>query len=197
MNEIRLFQTAVSCSTLGPFRRFCIWVQGCEKRCAGCVSKEAQSLDGGYRISVEELAQRIISESGIEGITVSGGEPYLQWKALRCLIQQVRERQNLGVIVYTGYLFAEIRDNPLTQLCDTVIDGAYMRELDDGISLRGSSNQQIYCLTDRYRESMRPDFWGRNTELVATFEGGLSLAGIPSPNSIQFAQRLGDFLEGL
>lgn len=113
MDDLRLFQTAVSTDTLGPFRRFCIWVQGCRRSCAGCVSPEAQPLDGGYRISAAELADHIAAEPNIEGITISGGEPYLQWGALCRMLQNLRDRRELGVILYTGYLFDEVRGNPL------------------------------------------------------------------------------------
>lgn len=196
MDNLRLFQTAVSTDTLGPFRRFCVWVQGCQRGCPGCVSPEAQPLDGGYQISVEELAGHIAAEPDIEGITVSGGEPYLQSESLCRLLGLLRAQRELGVIVYTGYLFEEVRENPLTQLCDAVIDGSYVRALDDGLSLRGSSNQRICFLTDRYRAQLRPSMWGRSTELVSNREGGLSLVGVPSAHSVRTARRIVEFLGG-
>lgn len=50
-------------------------------------------------LGVSELSERIV-ESHCEGITVSGGEPFLQSVALLKLIQAVRQKRDIGVIVY-------------------------------------------------------------------------------------------------
>lgn len=193
MTRLRLYQTACPVHTLGPFVRYGIWVQGCQKRCPGCISPQAQSMDGGYEVEVETLSEYILSESGIEGLTISGGEPFLQSAALCELIHGIRRRRDLGVIVYTGYAFAEIAADPLTALCDAVIDGAYVEHLDDGRSLRGSSNQHLICLTGRYLDSMPFGRFRRRTELLRTKEGGLSLVGIPEEQDERLADRLREF----
>ena len=43
----------------GPNKRFCIWVQGCKKHCAGCWAKETWEFGIGKNYSVEELFQLI------------------------------------------------------------------------------------------------------------------------------------------
>jgi anaerobic ribonucleoside-triphosphate reductase activating protein len=40
--------------------------------------------------------------------------------------------------------------NKLLEFTDILIDGQYVDNLNDGISLRGSSNQKIHLLTNRY-----------------------------------------------
>lgn len=179
--EIRLYMTCPTTEALGPFKRYALWVQGCNKRCKGCISPEAQPLDGGCIVGTDELATEILASSEIEGITISGGEPFLQQKALCELIDLIRAEKDLGVIVYTGMLYSEVKTTPLTQRCDLIIDGEYIEELNDDMSLRGSSNQQVICVSDKYRDIVATYYGcsGRKVEFVqkaATF----NMIGIPS-----------------
>lgn len=193
MRTLRLYQTACPVYTLGPFARYGIWVQGCQKRCPGCASPLAQPLDGGYEAALATLCERILCEPLIEGITISGGEPFLQSEALYLLVDGLRKRRDIGVIVYTGCSFEEIAKDPLTGLCDAIIDGNYIQELDDGRALRGSSNQRLACLTERYRHTIGFGSFRRTTELLSTKEGKLSLVGIPGKGDVQAAEGLRRF----
>lgn len=195
MSTIRVAQTIRNVTVLGPYLRFGLWVQGCVRNCAGCVSPDARSLSGGYERDVGELAEEILLIPEIEGITISGGEPFLQSQALYELLQDIKRKRDLGVIVYTGYSFSEISKDPLVELCDALIDGEYVKEMDDGLSLRGSKNQKLIFLTDRYRDELHIGEFGRRTELLNTLEGGVSMVGVPSKHSRKFAEFLKDFLE--
>lgn len=88
--DIRLYMAHPRTQALGPFLRYAIWVQGCNKCCPGCISPDARPLDGGYAVEVEKLVHDILSQPDIEGITISGGEPFLQQVALCELIDAVR-----------------------------------------------------------------------------------------------------------
>jgi anaerobic ribonucleoside-triphosphate reductase activating protein len=91
----------------------------------------------------------------LAGITISGGEPFLQPEPLGFLAEQIKARGK-NVFVYTGYTFEElhwlIKTDPalgqavtrLLSFTDTLIDGAYIEELRSALLLfRGSSNQRI------------------------------------------------------
>lgn len=195
-SRLRLSQTAFPVHTLGPFQRFGIWVQGCDKHCPGCVSPETQSKLEGYEADVRALASMILEQKDIEGLTISGGEPFLQDKALHELIQLLRNEKDLGVIMYTGYRLEDLADSLLIQDIDVLIDGEYKEELNDGFSLRGSSNQRIHFLTERYKETLFLDASIRKTELLHTFEGGLSLVGIPGKRDLTLMRKLKQFWEG-
>ncbi len=154
---IRLYRLAPDVRTLGPGVRFCIWVQGCKRGCPGCMSRETWDMDGGFLMDEEELVDRML-EFEFEGITISGGEPMLQCAALGRMICLLRQKRDVGVIVYTGYRMEQLRDRQdpdceaLLSQIDLLIDGEYAEALDDGGALRGSSNQRAWYLTDRYRE---------------------------------------------
>jgi len=154
------------------------------------MTPSAKSMNGGSLVSVSSLARQILSEPEIEGITITGGEPFLQANQLSRLIDGVRVKSNLGVIVYTGYTLEELRamedfENGeavagLLGRVDVLIDGPYVKELDDGLSLRGSSNQVAYSLTDRYGEGIH-QYYGqpkRNAEFHL-LEDEVFLVGIP------------------
>ena len=182
--KIQIYMRHHKTGALGPAKRYALWVQGCNKRCPGCISPDAQPLDGGYTVEVECLVHEILSQPDIEGITISGGEPYLQQAALCELIDAVRSQRDVGVIVYTGMNYEEIAELPLTSHCDLLIDGEYIDALNDDLSLRGSSNQRIICITNRYTNIVdnyygRP---GRKMEFLIN-DGKMSMVGIPSKSA--------------
>ena len=171
---VRLSMRERAVHTLGPGSRYCIWVQGCNKRCPGCVTPSDQAMDGGYPMSAAALGAEIALAKP-DGVTISGGEPFLQAEALAQVLDTVRRvfRYDTGVIVYTGYRLEELRKDPsaaaLLARTDLLIDGPYIRELDDGKSLRGSSNQRIIPLTERYNKPEILALYGapgRETEYI-------------------------------
>jgi len=175
-----------STRALGPYERFAIWVQGCLKSCPGCISPDSQPLDGGFEVDLVKLANEIIGSTTIEGITISGGEPYLQSAPLANLVRQIKTKKDVGVIIYTGYEFSEIKENELTKFCDIIIDGAYFENLNDDLSLRGSSNQNVHILTERYAEVARELYAapGRKVEMRVR-DGLTTLVGIPDKASLK------------
>ncbi len=140
---------------LGPGVRYVLWTHGCERNCPGCVVGGAQRVEDGKPIDSDALAWEI-ALSGAEGLTISGGEPFLQADALAKLVRSVRKIRPMGVIVYTGFLYEDLLKRPdaagLLEQTDLLIDGEYIRELDDHKGLRGSSNQRVIPLTETYRE---------------------------------------------
>ena len=183
--QLSLYMTHPITEALGPFKRYALWVQGCNKRCKGCISPDAQPLDGGVAIEVADLARQIAGISQIEGITISGGEPFLQQEALCELIDQVRLTRDLGVMVYTGMQYSEIKETPLAQRCDLIIDGEYIDSQNDDKSLRGSANQTAICLTDRYRQYVQQEFGvvGRKVEFVIK-NHQVDMIGIPPRRTV-------------
>lgn len=173
-------------TTLGPGSRYGIWVAGCHRNCPGCIAPDAQDMTKGEAIDTGALAWKIIV-SDAEGITISGGEPFLQAQALAELLRIVRGKRDLGVIVYTGYLLEELNDVPhareLLDQTDLLIDGPYIQELDDSKSLRGSSNQRAIPLTDRYRDQLH--LYGSGPRKTETFfHGGKTHhVGIPTDST--------------
>jgi anaerobic ribonucleoside-triphosphate reductase activating protein len=139
----------------GPGCRAVVWVQGCTLGCPGCFNPETHDFRGGQWVGVDELFERIRALQGtIEGITVSGGEPFQQRPALLALLQRVRAETDLGVLVFTGYTWDEIQrfreTAALLQCIDVLIAGRYDERLRLARDLRGSANKTVHLLTPRY-----------------------------------------------
>ena len=184
---LRLYRIAPDVTTLGPYNRFCIWTQGCKKHCRGCMSSDTWDINGGYCIDETTLLQNM-NAFKFEGITISGGEPFLQSNALARLIEGLRRYRDVGVIVYTGMLYEELiaLEDPdvlafLGEI-DLLIDGNYEEELDDDGAFRGSSNQRAYCLTDRYQQWVQDEFGkpGMRRQQLQIDDQGVLLIGLRS-----------------
>jgi len=134
----------------GPGIRFVVFVQGCARQCEGCHNPHTHDPGGGYEIAIAEILAMIDANPLLDGVTFSGGEPFLQADALAELAMECHSR-GLSVMTYTSYLYEDIiadRENAAWQalLChtDILVDGPYLREkVSPNIPFRGSSNQRI------------------------------------------------------
>ncbi|MCD8208006.1 MAG: radical SAM protein [Bacteroidales bacterium] len=143
----------------GPGKRLTIWFQGCDILCRGCCNPDFQPLEKRHVLTLDELSD-IVSDAkerfGIEGVTYSGGEPTLQ-KGLPQLTARLKG-MGLGVISFTGKSYESVKEE--LSGCDLVIDGPFVESEKDGERrLVGSKNQNIICLTDRYKDELA--WWTR------------------------------------
>jgi anaerobic ribonucleoside-triphosphate reductase activating protein len=178
--------------TLGPGHRYALWVQGCPFKCQGCMTPNSLDQNLGEIVPIQTIVNEILEQEEIEGITISGGEPFMQASALSNLIDQVKSIKNLGIIVYTGYTLEMIKktinnqvNHPfdlLLKRIDLLIDGPYIEHLNDGLSLRGSSNQKVHMLSIRYQNQLSMyGQVGRKVEMIANrFQ--IDMIGIPTSN---------------
>lgn len=179
-----------STKVLGPGQRYALWVQGCEKRCPHCIFPAGQlKFSGGRWISVAELWREIKKIPALTGVTISGGEPFLQAPALARLVKFLRADSNLDVMIFTGYTLDELkarRDSATDFLLaniDILVDGDYRDELNTGSLYRGSDNQQIHFLTPKYLPFSEIIARTKNRSVEFVYRGGeLFMVGIPAKN---------------
>ena len=120
--------------------RYVIFTQGCAHRCRGCHNPETWDFGGGEEISVEELARQIKAKKHIDGITLSGGDPFYQQDECVKLLKLL---PGVNVWAYTGFRYEEIAETELAQLCNVIVDGEYIEELKCTGQMYGSTNQRI------------------------------------------------------
>ncbi len=145
----------------GPGERVGLWFQGCSRGCAGCINREMQEHAPRIRKPVSAVVMEILeagaANPGIEGVSISGGEPLEQAEGLLALLTGLRAASGLSVLVFSGFRLEEIRrmrlGREILAKIDVLIDGPYEADNHLGRGLRGSSNQRIHCLTDRYTEA--------------------------------------------
>lgn len=132
----------------GPGIRMSIFFQGCLHKCEGCHNPGSWPMYGGERVDTDELVKKMANDPLLDGITLSGGEPFLQPQAALTLASFARKK-GLSVWCYTGYTFekiAEWEDNRKTLLknIDVLVDGPFkLEEKSLDIPWRGSRNQRL------------------------------------------------------
>jgi len=164
----------------GPGVRFVVWAQGCSIRCPGCWNPDTWSRRDRTLIAPENLWQVVRADDGIEGITLTGGEPFEQAAGFAWLAAKARE-SGLSVVVFSGYDLPDLTGEDQRRLLaatDLLVAGPFIRSLAERVSpLIGSSNQRIHYLSNRYSpESLRGI---PRAEIIIGPDGSAVLTGFP------------------
>jgi anaerobic ribonucleoside-triphosphate reductase activating protein len=189
--SMRIAQVVPCTEAEGPGKRFAVWFQGCPLRCPGCCNPEFLPFQGGEIRSADELAaamRRARDESGIEGLTLLGGEPFAQPAAGVALARAARSL-DLSVMVFTGYTLEQLQCRPeseiaeLIALTDILVDGPYERDKPDHQRRWiGSTNQRVHFLTSRYTFDEQ---WRRpNTLEVRVVGQEITINGFPAAHAV-------------
>lgn len=156
--KIALNKAHFPVTVLGPGRRIGLWMQGCSIRCKGCLSKDTWERDPGREMRVARLLTWCREATGgdLDGVTITGGEPFDQPKALAALLQALAcWRQEIGrdfdILCYSGYPLATIqkRHARLLQGIDAIIPEPFVEALPQSHLWRGSANQPLVPLSER------------------------------------------------
>ena len=144
----------------GPGLRMVVWTQGCIHNCIGCHNPQTHNLYGGYEIDTNDIINTIKTLKLQRGITLSGGEPFLQPEPLEEIAKEAK-KYKLDVWCYTGFTFEELLDksNPsyfknlnLLKQIDVLVDGKFIENKKEvGLRFRGSSNQRIIDVQNSLR----------------------------------------------
>ena len=128
--------------------RMIIWNQGCQVHCLGCHNPETWNENGGNQYSIEELKEKIYqNRTRHQGITLSGGDPFLQ-PCDNLELAKYAHSLGLDVWAYCGQkyedLIKDVNKKMLLQECDILVDGPFiLAERDVSLPFRGSRNQRI------------------------------------------------------
>ena len=123
--------------------RFVVFLQGCDHRCPGCHNPETWDFGGGLEVDPEWIAYDYNRHSHLlDGITLSGGDPFYQQDACLELLKLLPTGTN--VWIYTGFEFDEIKDAELAGAADVLVTGPYVEALRCKGKPYGSSNQEIH-----------------------------------------------------
>lgn len=151
--KIRLASSLTQDSIVdGPGLRTVLWTQGCLHACPGCHNPDTHDLNAGMEVDVQDVIAKMREIKLQKGITLSGGEPFLQPEPLLLIAKEAKE---LGwdVWSYTGFRYEWLLDkrNPryeanraLLEYVDVLVDGKFVLEKKDfRLKFRGSSNQRV------------------------------------------------------
>lgn len=141
-------------TTLGPGKRLGIWFQGCSLRCEGCISVDTWAT-AKTLIPIDQLMMALSSYLPlVDGITISGGEPFDQFDALLAIVVQLRKKTEVDILLYTGYSIEDIPDQlqKIKPYIDVLISDPFQRQTSQTLRLRGSDNQRLHCFTSQAKE---------------------------------------------
>ncbi|MDY3024315.1 MAG: anaerobic ribonucleoside-triphosphate reductase activating protein [Streptococcus hyovaginalis] len=139
-----------------------LYVSGCMFHCEGCYNVATWSFNAGipYTKELEERIMDDLAQPYVQGLTLLGGEPFLNTGILIPLLKRIkRELQNKDIWSWTGYTWDELEletedKMEMLRLVDILVDGRYdFRKRDLTLQFRGSSNQRIIDV----QESLKQD----------------------------------------
>ena len=133
----------------GPGLRLTIFTQGCLHHCPGCHNPQTHDPEGGSWADTEDILAAAAENPLLDGITLSGGDPFLQ--PVPCLaLAEGAHKIGLNVWTYTGYTWeALLEENDAEKLAllketDVLVDGPFVLA-ERSLELRfcGSRNQRL------------------------------------------------------
>lgn len=141
--------------------RFVLFTQGCIHECDGCHNEHTWDINGGYDLEIDYILDLVKHEIPIiKGVTISGGEPFIQPDALLALVKRIKDELKLEVAIYTGYKKEDLEClgnesvSEVLNLADVIIDGKFEKDNTEGaLRYTGSANQRIH-----YKE--KDSIWG-------------------------------------
>ena len=171
---------------LGPGKRIGIWAQGCNRGCPECINPETWDKGGGASVELRKLYNTIIAIcSDYSGITISGGEPFLQYPCMITFLHLIKNNTQLDTLVYTGYTLEELErihpDKLFMQHIDYLIDGPYLTAKNTGQPIRGSANQAIYRFVNGTPTIVEFQPWmdSKKWNMQLSINNDIYMAGIP------------------
>ncbi|WP_423188598.1 anaerobic ribonucleoside-triphosphate reductase activating protein [Alkalibacterium sp. f15] len=133
--------------------RCSLYVSGCPFACVGCYNKAAQNFSYGtpYSEALEEQIMKDLQADYCQGLTLLGGEPFLNTGVTVPLCRRIRADfgETKDVWSWTGYTWEELMQGTedkkdLLAVIDVLVDGRFKQDqMDLNLAFRGSSNQRI------------------------------------------------------
>ena len=137
----------------GPGVRCAIYLSGCKFLCPGCYNVVAQNFHYGspYTQALEDQIIADLRQPYVQGLTLLGGEPFLNTAVALKLTRRVRAEfgTNKDIWSWTGYTWEELAEETpdkqaLLNELDVLVDGRFVQALMDlSLRFRGSSNQKM------------------------------------------------------
>ena len=148
--------------------RCSLYVSGCKFSCPGCYNKVAQNFNYGYDYT-KALEDQIIADLGqsyVQGLTLLGGEPFLNTQVCLQLVKRIRAEygHQKDIWSWSGYTWEELQKESADKLellsyLDVLVDGRFLEAQKDlTLQFRGSANQRIIAVPASLK-ARQPILW--------------------------------------
>lgn len=150
-----------SCGTVdGPGIRFVVFMQGCPLRCKYCHNPDSWKISDGKDISVDEIVKeakkyKSYMKFSKGGITISGGEPLMQYKFVKELLKKCKDEGIHTAIDTSGYIEIE-KAKEILEYTDLVL--LDIKSYNEKVfkDLTGVSNENTLTLAKYLKEINKP-----------------------------------------
>ena len=154
--------------------RYVLWVQGCDLACVGCWNQHTWSFEDKILKSVDEIFTQIQSlKDKLDGVTFTGGEPFLQALELSKLAFLIKENTSLDIQIFSGFYKEELTEEAQIELLsytDILVAGRYD-------STKENNNQTTYILNEHIENW---SFNNSDVEIDIDIDGNIKLTGYPT-----------------
>lgn len=156
--------------------RVSLFVSGCPHHCKGCFNAETWDYEHGEAFTFETVCSilDLMKPAWIGGLSILGGEPLaprniddVQWLAESAKGMYPEKT----IWCYTGYTWEEVKNHPVMQYIDVLVDGRFIEaERDISLRFRGSRNQRIIDV----KKSLENDevIWWKDKEFQSLRDRG-------------------------
>jgi len=159
--------------------RCSLYVSGCLFACDGCFNRATWNFRYGTPYTAE-LEDRIIADLRqpyVQGLTLLGGEPFLNTAVCLSLVRRVRAEfgDSKDIWSWSGYTYEELLLDSadkvqLLSSIDVLVDGPFENDKKDfTLQFRGSSNQRIIDVARSLNEG-RAVLWAKRVDAERGYE---------------------------
>lgn len=148
----------------GPGIRFVLFLQGCSLKCKYCHNRDTWDINGGTYKSLDEIVEKILryknyfAKNG--GVTVTGGEPLLQYKFLIELFTKLKKYKIHTCIDTSGMVKLTDDMKKLIDLTDLFLLDIKHINPEKCKDLVGVSNEKELAFA-KYLSDINKPFWIR------------------------------------
>jgi len=117
-------------------------MQGCNLHCKGCQNQSTWDISKGFEVDIDALVDELKKNVFNKKITISGGEPLFQLKALEELVDKLNEN-GFDIALYTGHVREDVPER-LIKKVKYLKTGSFVESLKTTIKPFVGSENQIF-----------------------------------------------------
>ncbi|MGX7059632.1 anaerobic ribonucleoside-triphosphate reductase activating protein [Vagococcus humatus] len=159
--------------------RCSLYVSGCLFACEGCYNRAIQNFNYGvpYTKELEDQIIADLSQDYVQGMTLLGGEPFLNTEVCLSLVKRIRIEfgDSKDIWAWSGYTLEQLLEETpdkqeLLSYLDVLVDGPFiLGQKNLNLQFRGSSNQRIIDVVPSLEQG-QAILWAKCTDATETYE---------------------------
>lgn len=140
-----------------------LWTQGCPIRCKGCHNQHTWNFDGGKEWNEDAMRDLLdkLEKPFLKDLAILGGEPLAPQNIddviSICKFIKEQYKDKVNIFIWSGYSFNKLQGNEIWKYADLIVVGPFVLSKKVKHNWYGSSNQKIYCTSQRVIDYIKED----------------------------------------